>query len=340
MDAREEEREEILTSASRFPNFDIEKFFTDHNIDYKINQSDDHVEYSTNCPECVNHGEPSPDTKKKLWINLSKGYGLCYRCGYAGSIINIVRSITKTSYINAIKIIRGKTVDGLLSFKLYDLDKQFKDAELKSIDLPYGFEPITGPHDYLEKRGIPWQYAAINGWGTCDAGYLKDRIIVPFYIYDRLVFWQARATWESSDKDFKKVLNPKGVSARHVLYNFNTAKDYEEIVLVEGFIDAVKVGPNAMATNGKSLHPEQAMWLLETKAKTITLVWDKDAWLDGRQRKNKIILPSAVRAIKTLRAFKNWEIKYVRELPKKDPGEFRYRSKILNKIISEAKVFK
>lgn len=345
MDKRSEEIEnesveDFKTFTEKYPNFDFERFLHEEHIDHKVNESGEHLEYSVNCPECLNHGEPTPDTKKKLWINPTKGMGICYRCGYSGSLIYIVKTLMGTSLANAIRIVKGKTPEGLMNFKL--LMPQFTDqsiTELKTIELPYGYEPIVGPHPYLEERGIPWQYAVQNGWGTCDAGYLKDRIIVPFYIGEKLVFWQARATWESKDKDFKKVLNPKGVSARHVLYNFNKARKFEEIVLVEGFVDACKVGPNAVATNGKALHHEQAMLLLQTEAKTITILWDKDAWEDGRIRNGKETQPSAIKAINVLRSVKGWKIKYIKELPKKDPGSFKFGSKLLKSLIAEAKEF-
>jgi hypothetical protein len=329
-------------ACDRYPQFDFEKFFVEYAGDYRVFDSHDHSEVAINCPCCEERGEPTPDKNKKLWINLEKGTFYCYRCQWAGQILRLVQQLTNCTFTNAIKLLRGSALNPFehLDLKLvnetFEPDRE-KDDLLKDLELPYGYSPIEGPQEYLKKRGVPWEYASRNEWGISDAGYTKDRIIVPTFMEQRLVFWQARATWDGSGKEFKKVLNPSGVSARCILYNYDTAKEFETIVLTEGFMDAVKVGPDAVATNGKRLHPQQVEFLKKTKAKEIVIMWDADAWTDHSRRGKRFKPCSIQRATELLRAY-SFEVRAVKMPVGRDPGSFKYRSKTLRRLIEKAKV--
>jgi hypothetical protein len=323
-----------------YPNFRLEEYLDERGKEFQVHDSADHKEVAFNCPECHKRGEPTPDTKKKLWLNPEKGTFVCYRCGFSGGVLRLVQTLSQVTFTQAIKVVRGRALDPLehLELRLYDPDLKIKmhDEDLvnREIELPYGYQPIDGPHPYLEKRGIPWQYAMKHDWGISTAGYTKDRIIVPTFMEGRLVFWQARATWDV-EKDEKKVLNPTGVSARHVLFNFDVAKDYEQIIIVEGFIDAVKAGPNAVATNGKKLHTQQLLWLEKTQAKEIVLLWDNDAWTDGRTVKG-VKKPSSIESAVSL-LHTSFKVRVAKLPEDRDPGSFRYRSPKLQQLVSQAK---
>jgi hypothetical protein len=324
----------------KFPNFDIEIFLKERNREYKIHNSYDHVEVATNCPMCQHRGEPTPDTKKKLWINPKNGRFICYRCSWSGDFIDLIRGFDKCSLYSAIKILKGKPLDPFENLNLFLEIENFEIDDtpinnLKEIELPYGYNAISRPHPYLKERGVPLEYAIEHEWGISDAGYTKDRLIVPFYMEDKLVFWQARATWEDPDNEnFKKVLNPSGVSARHILYNYDNAIEYDEIIIAEGFMDACKIGEDAIATNGKNLHPQQVEHLIQAGVKKVILCWDADAWSDGARKKNK--LSSVQKATDLLRL---WGIKVrAARMPEgRDPGSFPYNSEELRAIIREAK---
>lgn len=340
--------DEELIGGERYPNFSLEQFLAEHDIAWKVYESGDHAEVSVNCPSCTERGEDTPDNKKKLWINQDKGTFYCYRCQWSGSFVRLVQKLTNSSFGNAIRILKGTSLDPMehLNLKLIveKAEVDGVDLELREVELPYGYEPIEGPQPYLEKRGIPWQYAARNEWGFSVAGFTKDRIVVPTFMEGKLVFWQARATWEEGDREedeFKKVLNPKGVSARSVLYNYDKAREFKEIIITEGFVDAVKVGPDAVATNGKNIHPQQIEWLLKTEAKSVVLLWDLDAWTDEKQMKDKFKPSSIQKATELLRAY-GLTVRAAKLNAGKDPGSFPYHCKTLRNIIDTAKepVFK
>jgi len=341
---------EHMDKSTRFPNFNFEQFFNDKKIDFKTHDSDDHKEYAVCCPQCADRGESRNDTKYRLWINSKTGLFYCYNCDWAGPLPRFVQIVEKTDYEKALRILRGDLIDPLEHLHVlldsgdmgwYEEVIEPQEDVLKEIELPFGFKPIEGPHPYLKKRGIPWKYAKKNDWGFAEVGYCKGRIIVPSFMEDKLVFWQARATQDVDEKGFKKVLNPKGVSARSVLFNYDIAKKFEQIILVEGFVDAVKVGDNAVATNGKKLHPQQVEWLRKTEAKEIIIMWDADSWTDEKlyrrgPMKGKIKHQASIlEAADMLKAF--FSVKLVRLPSDIDPGKLPRKHSVFKKLVKSAK---
>ena len=336
---------DFLTADARYPGFDFASYLEERDVEFRIMDSGDHKEWSLNCPACTEHGEPTPDTGKKLWVNLQIGKFHCYRCKWSGPLTRLIEKLSNVPFGEALKILRGEQLDPMdhLNLKLYEehYDLSDEETELKEIELPYGYEPIDGPHPYLKKRDIPWQYARDHEWGISRSGFTKDRIIVPTFMEGRLVYWQARATWEEpKSKEFKKVLNPSGLSAKSILFNYDIAKNYETVILVEGFIAAVKAGKNAMATNGKKLHPEQLEWLKETKAKKIILAWDTDAWTDARRDRKMSGLHegaccSMKKAVDLLRVY--FRVKVAIFPDDRDAGSYPYQSDDLKRILRDAK---
>lgn len=326
---------------SRYPQFDLEVFLKEKDLEWKTYSAADHTEIAINCPSCEEYGEPTPDTGHRLWLNLATGFFTCYRCSYCGSIPRLIQKLSNVSFTEALRILRGHKLDPMdhLNLKLHD-DGSFVvdegELELPELELPYGYEPVDGPVDYLEERGIPWKYAARNDWGTSDIGYVQNRLIVPYFMNTRLVFWQGR--WMGDVKRssaIQKVINPKGVSARGILFNYDIAKQYEEIIICEGFIDAVKVGPDAVASNGKRIHPAQVEALQKTKAKRVVLMWDEDAWTDEKWRRGKRKPSSIESAVTLLQTC--FEVKAVRMPDERDPGDYRFQSKAIRKLIKKAK---
>lgn len=316
---------------TRYPNFSLAEYLEDQGVIFKERLSNDHTEFSTNCPKCVERGESRPDTKGRLWVNPKKGTFFCYNCHWDGNLVRLIQHYSNANYEAALKILKGKTPNPLehLNFTLLQemIDDEDDRESMSAVDLPYGFKSFEEHPDesvftaYLEYRGIPLEYAVSHGWGFTETGYTANRIIVPCYQDDELVFWQARDVLEEEHeawgtKEYRKVLNPRGVSANKVLYNFDNAKEYQEIVLVEGFIDAVKVGDMAVATNGKHLHPAQMDLLTQTKAERICILWDHDAYHDGSQKRKS----SVERATALLKAY--FEVRTVKLPEGVDAGDY------------------
>jgi DNA primase len=259
----------------------------------------------------------------------------CFRCSFGGSLVRLIQTLSNVPKLSAIRILQGDKISPfeMLDFRLIEEEFSFDDEEedeLREIELPHGFvgfdESKKGTiyHDYLKSRGVSLSYAKRNGWGYSHVGFVANRIIIPMYINDRLVFWQARDVLGENHPDwgnkklYKKTRNPTGVSARKVLYNYDVAKDHDEIILVEGFIDAVKAGENAVAANGKKLHSSQVELLTRSKARSVVLLFDPDAFDDARGVK-----PSSVfRAASMLKSF--FSVDVVRLPQGRDAGSYSH----------------
>lgn len=318
-----------------YPNFDMREYLRESRVPFVAHDSNGHEEYALNCPSCVENGEPRADTKQRLWINTESGKFYCYNCAWSGQLTKFVQRISNTSLIGALRVLKGKNTSmEILNYRLSnDSDFSYQDIESDELKLvetqfPHGYESfaenkkkVTVFHKYLAKRGVSLNYAAKMEWGYCKVGYAKGRIIVPTYMNEHLVLWQARDVLEESHpnfgtKEYKKVLNPKGVSKSKVLYNFDQAKNHSEIIICEGFFDAVKAGENAVAINGKTLHSSQVEALAATKARSIILLLDPDAFKDGRGGK----VSSVEKARSMLAAL--YDIRIVRLPDGRDAGSY------------------
>jgi hypothetical protein len=333
----------------KYPQFDLTGFMTDNKMDFKEHPADGHLEVSICCYDS-RCNEGNPDKEFKMWINEDKGTYICYRCGEYGSVVRLIMKIATCTFENALRVLKGKITEGDLNifmFKLVDTENDIvmdydEETTAKEVELPYSYIPITGPHPYLEERGVPWQIAKAMGWGISATGYTANRIIVPTFVNNRLVFWQARDMLNEKHehwgdkKEYRKVLNPKGVSARHVLYNYDNAKDNKTIIITEGFMDCTKVGLNAVATNGTNIHAKQIELLRESKVETVTLLWDRDSYKGKIDKKTgKMKIPPAIKAGRTLKDF--FQVKHAILPDSRDPGDYEINDKRLEEIILNAK---
>lgn len=104
-----------------------------------------------------------------------------------------------------------------------------------------------------------------------------DSLIFPVYVHEELVGWQAR--YVGSKKKKLKYLHvyPKG----DYLYNYDQAKQFTNVVVVEGVKKAWKF-PNAVATLGKGITEKQIQLLGEWDE--VTLMYDGEDVTQSKAR--------------------------------------------------------
>lgn len=117
----------------------------------------------------------------------------------------------------------------------------------------------------------PDQLARDYGVGYCVDVYDRDkhwalqgRIYAPCYMDGKLFSWQGRYP---DDLDWKETRIPKyfncpGAPRAHLLYGFDEASRYDDIVLVEGTFDRWRMGFHSMALLSCKLTPAQRLRLL------------------------------------------------------------------------------
>lgn len=141
-----------------------------------------------------------------------------------------------------------------------------------SIKLP-GRELLPYHRNYLLRRGLDpdllVQRYGIRGTNPFDKFDGKDygnRIIIPIYDFDgRLVSFQGRDVTGRDDVERYKVC-PIDKSLMHykdIVYGGNLAMGRRRVVVVEGVVDAWKLGPGAVATFGTGCKKSQIMCLTQ-----------------------------------------------------------------------------
>jgi hypothetical protein len=246
------------------------------------------------CPVC---------SKEKLVVNIGKKTWHCWVCQQfaiqglgirmrrravkgAGGLLDLIQLLERCERKQAIqKVVAATTltaqdlaVIGDLEFTNFVTDYH---QGVVPIPPPPNWKLIETPLPYMRQRGITMQDVNRLGIFYCDQGRYGNRLVFPVWEEGQLVYWQARAMWESQEKGFLKALNPPKLPgaavSSDVLMNLNTAKFYPRVCLVEGPTDCVHAGLDAVATFGKAISAVQIAKLYRAGVRAVDLMWDADA---------------------------------------------------------------
>jgi hypothetical protein len=110
---------------------------------------------------------------------------------------------------------------------------------------------------YLESRYFDVdELCRLHELGYCEGarfGFASGRIIIPAYLDQRLVGWQARdigeLDWSQPSSPPKDFTCP-GVKRGRVVYNLDRARDYRTVVILKRPSDVWLLGPMAVALWG------------------------------------------------------------------------------------------
>jgi hypothetical protein len=239
--------------------------------------------YRVNCPFCG-------DRKQRLWVNHRfaeyRWLAVCYnetRCleGIFGSenrkelyniIFNgqrqVVLQVTQGSEIDPSKPLEERPLPGVI--KLFS-------------ELPPDHPSVT----YLQSRGYDTvELEEKFGVGYCESVFdrtyypLTNRIFIPIAFKGKLVGWQGRYIGDPVWKEcnVQKYFNLRGMSKKDMLYNYDTAKNADVCVVVEGAADVWRVGPSAVALLGSDMSDNQKKFIQEAFAdRPVAIFLDADA---------------------------------------------------------------
>jgi hypothetical protein len=235
--------------------------------------------YNITCPFCQEAGF-GEDTGKHLGLNYKLGYTNCWRCK---------KRIKLTWFLES----RGYRLnEDELVFESSSTINQINPEILFPENYVSLFSLIgsdsyahTKALDYAELRlGLP--LAIKLSVGFCETGKYANRIIVPMFdSNDNIIYFIARSVFKYSKP---KILNPPG-QRRSILFNWNTAKNFSEIYLMEGVFGAVVAYPYGVATLGKEITEEQILLILKSKVKIINVVLDGNAIPDAYSVAERIL---------------------------------------------------
>ncbi len=230
-----------------------------HRLDHRTTASD--TEVRINCHACSDH-------KFHLYVNTRTGRWLCHRCGEKGGLFALIQNVEETKDIREVKeIVKRVQPDGehrateAPNLSVGDIISMLREKEKP----PDKFMAVKLPA-YATRRAVSSAvaraYLRRRGFTRADVEFydlrvddIDENIVVPFYEDGTLVYYQMRGI-----NNKLKLNPPKGETLGKSVYLFNHdgARRKRDIVIVEGWADAVTVGRNAVSIQGKVLSKIQA----------------------------------------------------------------------------------
>lgn len=193
-----------------------------------------------------------------LGFNLQRGYFSCWRCGGL-----------KTGPVCAALGIPFPKIEQALK----DLAIPAKESPPpnRRLQEPPGRGPLLPAHQaYLRSRGLDPEQVTLT-WhleGTGIAPRLSWRIYIPIYLNGRRVSWTTRAIGNGVPLRYISAsATEEEVPHKDLIYGWDFCQS--SIVIVEGPVDAWKIGPGAGATFGITVSTAQIRWLAKIPYRTI-----------------------------------------------------------------------
>lgn len=277
------------TFTSALTAFDAHGFARRHG-GYKESRSPNSHEYLLPCPHC--------SSDRLRWNHPTKAAWICWSCKRSGDTIDLIAACEKISRVDAVLRLEETYVGGDAPTTLRGIATA-PPPEAKQIPWPEHVDLIdernpahTATRMYLARRGIDDDTARAYRIGVGTYGRLRDYVVFPVYMDGLLVYWQGRATWDPPAyytpearkewvraTNYRKTLNPYSrpgqYTAQDVVFNHDRARTSPEVVICEGPVDAIRVGPHAVALFGKHCGPAKLHRLTRMHARAYVVYLDR-----------------------------------------------------------------
>lgn len=230
------------------------------------------------------------DVRHRLGINVLKRIGHCFNCNARLDPKDISDLLSKF----------GSRVYEPNDFE--SLEQVFRDIQDSVSEPPTRIQEIPSPGveiisaqesgysgalypiinqalRYLAARGLnPQDVSELYRFQVPLPGsFLEDRIILPVYEGQRLVYWQARSLADGNPKYLNPSKSVCSLGKSHYVFNLDQAADHERIIICEGIFSAISCGPQAVAIFGKELSDAQAFKIVRKRVRHATIVLDPGA---------------------------------------------------------------
>lgn len=220
--------------------------------------------YAFPCPFCGHH-------KKKLEVDLTKGYWHCWVCNHRGRSLYTLFKKLRAPY-SVLRLFRTRS----------SRPRVVTTTEKRTVVLPDGFIPLwkkttkplqTVALNYLSNRGVTLEDIHRYRIGYCVEGAYNEMIIVPSYAASgELNYFIGR-----SFRDWSRIRH-LGPSVEKDIIGLESMIDWNfPIVIVEGIFDAIAVRRNAIPLFGKIMRSKLKQTIVEKKPPCVYIAVDPDA---------------------------------------------------------------
>jgi hypothetical protein len=251
---------------------DIFEFFEEYDVQYFTsgkNVSKGFV--NIQCPFC-------DDSSNHLGIRLNDFYIACWRCGIH-SLFDLIKNVADCTPREAIKIEKSLSPGEDSRPPLNEiLPHQF---DLKKTVLPQeSTKPFPKLHiDYLEKRGFTPPSHFIQKY-KLQAGYTigkyKFRIIIPVFMNRKLVSFTSRDITGIQSPKYLSASLKEGGNIKETIYNYDTITQDSDVILVEGPLDAWKLGSETCSFFGVTYTAKQIIALKNKNIRNLFILFDNN----------------------------------------------------------------
>ena len=227
-----------------------------------------HGRISLDCCHCSPHSG-----KFKLGYHLSFHFLNCWTCGY----LPLHRTLAVLTGESESRI--GRLLDRT------ERPRIAPEEVSGTLSLPKGIGPLLEPHRrYLKKRGFDPSHLE-TFWGVRGIGLatkLAWRIFIPIHLHGEIVSWTTRTINDETEPRY--ITAPKmseKVSARKTLFGIDHAT--HSIIVCEGSLDAIAIGPGAVATMGVGYSRAQLALIAKFPMRAICFDNEPDAQKRAKQ---------------------------------------------------------
>ena len=211
------------------------------------------------CPYC-------DDNADHLGYHLQKEYFHCWKCGWH-PLVETISLLGGISKWNAYKLVEQHSTGRPM--KRPELETPIYPTP-KAVEFPYGTRPLQTNHwkFLIEIRGFTKHYIKsllpkYNILGTSPVGVYKLRILFPITHYSKLVSYQCRDITNKSQLRYLACAKKDEVYPhKNCLFGADHVPG-KRVVVTEGILDALKLGPGAVSTFGTSVTWAQIKQLVD-----------------------------------------------------------------------------
>lgn len=237
-----------------------------------------HFEYKTANDDQIRICNLDGDTEYRLYISRVNAVVHDFRPNhqqYDGSFLKFVSKYKNITFSEAIREVCGNSPIISRYSASKDADEIHNDDPIKLPEGSVSIKDHTGKArdmcmNYLTKvRGLSESTifkAKIHICGTS--------MVIPYYQYDMLVFWQMRSL---ISKVFKfPDENDTNKKAGDFIYGFDDVEPCSEVIVVESIFNSLSIDANSTATGGASLKEGQLKLLRSLNPRDVILAPDRD----------------------------------------------------------------
>ncbi len=250
---------------------DITKLLKEHNIPYKSAGDHHHCRSGWVNIDCTNCSKDSQHWR--LGINLTYHYANCWNCGHH-SLLDVLHELTS---------LPRKT----LYTALGSLGKTREESPVRGVlRSPMAVGTLQDAHRrYLEGRGLDseeaerlWGVQGISRFG----GRLAWRLFIPVHYQGEVVSWTTRTIGINEPRYISAGVKDEKMKRSELLFG----EDYcrHSVVVCEGPLDAIRIGPGATAIMGLNYSQAQLLKMSKYPVRVVCL----DNTPDAQKRAKKL----------------------------------------------------